>query len=182
MVETSTKGYLMVGFAVLVMTLGTIGYTFEGEVDDVPTPNIEGFVFFGDQALPGNAAALFIQAETTITWDRDDIFVVLADEEKKQQCDGVRTNGGGYILSDSNRQACQYGDSGYEEKASDSSQGLTWKVTSGEYYAGIGTKSGTLPAGSELSIDYSVDLSASIPTYLFSFLIGIGGAAMSRMD
>tara|TARA_B100001093_G_scaffold516803_1_gene596477 strand:- start:20182 stop:20727 length:546 start_codon:yes stop_codon:yes gene_type:complete len=180
--ENSTKGYAMVGFAVLVIALGSIGYTFEGEVDDIPTPNIDGFVFFGDEALPSNALALLVSAETTMTWDRDDIFIVIADEEKKDQCDGLRANGGGFLFSDSSSQTCQYGDDGYEAKSFDSGEGLTWDVASGEHFAGIGTKSGALPAGSDLSIDYSVKLSASIPTYLFSVLLGLGGAAMTRME
>jgi len=33
-----------------------------------------------------------------------------------------------------------------------------------------------------LNIDYEVKLSASFPMYLFSFLLGIGGLAFSRMD
>ena len=38
------------------------------------------------------------------------------------------------------------------------------------------------PAGIELNIQYEVKLSASFPTYLFSFLIGIGGIGLSRME
>ena len=83
-------GYVLSGLAVLLIAGGTVGYTVEGQIDDVPTPNIEGYVFFSDEALPGNPASLFITADTTVKWDRDDIFMVIADEKKKSQCDGIR--------------------------------------------------------------------------------------------
>jgi len=172
----------MAVFAVLVMVLGTVGYTVEGEVENIPTPNVEGFVFFSDEALPGNPVALFVSADTTITWDRDDIFVVIADESKKNQCDGIIANQGAFLQSESGSQTCQYGDTGYEATATDGTNGVQWHVTSGTFYAGIGTQSGELPAGAEVNIDYEVELSASFPSYLFGFLIGIGGLGLSRMS
>ncbi|MBT3477271.1 MAG: hypothetical protein HN458_04970 [Euryarchaeota archaeon] len=174
-------GYVLSGLAVLLIAGGTVGYTVEGQIDDVPTPNIEGYVFFSDEALPGNPASLFITADTTVKWDRDDIFMVIADDKKKSQCDGIRANGGAFLQSTSDSQTCQYGDTGYEATATDGDDGLEWRVSGGEFYAGIGTKSGTLPAGTDLSIDYEVKLSAGAATYLFSFLTGIGGIGLSRM-
>ena len=149
--QRKAVGYVMACFALFIIVFGTIGYTIEGQVEDVPTPNIEGYVFFSDEALPQNPVGLFVSADTSITWDRDDIFLVIANESKKDQCDGIRANGGAFLQS-------------------------------GEYYAGIGTKLGTLPAGTELNIDYEVKLSASFPTYLFSLLLGIGGLALTRME
>ena len=172
----------MAVFALLIMIFGTIGYTIEGEVEDIPTPNIESFVFFSDEALPGNPVALFVSADTAITWDREDLFLVIADESKKNQCDGILANQGAFLQSESGSQTCQYGDTGYEATATDGTTGVQWHVTSGTFYAGIGTQSGELPAGTEVNIDYEVKLSASFPTYLFSFLIGIGGLGLSRMS
>lgn len=172
----------MAGFALFIIVFGTVGYTIEGQVEEIPTPNIEGFVFFSDEALPSNPVGLFVSADTSITWDRDDIFLVIADQSKKDQCDGIRENGGGFLQSTSGSDVCQYGDTGYETTSADGTSGAQWHVTSGEYYAGIGTKSGTLLAGTELNIDYEVKLSASFPTYFFSFLLGIGGLALSRME
>lgn len=172
----------MAVFALLIMVLGSIGYTVEGEVEDIPTPNIDGFVFFSDEALPGNPVGLLISADTTITWDRNDIFLVIADEAKKDQCDGIRAGQGGFLQTESGSQTCQYGDTGYEATATDGTTGAQWHVTSGTFYAGIGTQSGALPAGTEVNVDYQVKLTASFPTYLFSFLIGIGGLGFSRMS
>ena len=117
-------GYALSGLAVLLIAGGTIGYTVEGQIDDVPTPNIEGYVFFSDEALPGNPASLFISADTTVKWDRDDIFMVIADEDKKSQCDGIRASGGAFLQSTSDSQTCQYGDSGYEATAIDGGDGF----------------------------------------------------------
>ena len=86
----------MAGFALFIIVFGTIGYTIEGQVEEIPTPSVEGFVFFSDEALPSNPVGLFVSADTSITWDRDDIFLVIADQAKKDQCDGIRANGGAY--------------------------------------------------------------------------------------
>ena len=60
MAQSKKVGYTMVVFALLVMIIGTIGYSVEGEVEDIPTPNIESFVFFSDEALPGYPVGLFV--------------------------------------------------------------------------------------------------------------------------
>ena len=182
MTQSKKVGYFITGFALFIMIVGTIGYTVEGEVKDIPTPNIEGFVFFSDDALPSNPIGLFVSADTSLTWDRDDIFFVIADESKKNQCDGILESQGGFLQTESGSQTCQYGDSGYEATSIDGTAGAQWRVTPGTYFAGIGTQEGTFPAGTEVNIDYQVKLSASFPTYLFCFLIGIGGAGLSRME
>jgi hypothetical protein len=183
MVQNKTIGFGFAGLAVFIIVFGTVGYTIEGEVEDIPTPNIDGFVFFSDEVLPSNPLQLFISADTSITWDREDIFLVIANQSKKDQCDGIRASGGGFLQSGSNSQTCQYGDTnGYEKTFLDGTAGAEWRITSGEYYIGIGTQSGPLPAGTELNIGYEVKLSASFSTYLFSFLLGLGGMALSRMD
>ena len=45
-------GYGLVAAAVVLVLLGTIGLTLDGEVNDVPTPNVPEKTFFGDEALP----------------------------------------------------------------------------------------------------------------------------------
>jgi len=183
MVQKKMIGFGFAGLAVFIIVFGTVGYTIEGEVEDIPTPNIDGFVFFSDEVLPSNPLQLFISADTSITWDREDIFLVIANQSKKDQCDGIRASGGGFLQSGSNSQICQYGDTnGYEKTFLDGTAGAEWRITSGDYYIGIGTQSEPLPAGTELNIGYEVKLSASFSTYLFSFLLGLGGMALSRMD
>ena len=67
-------GLALIVVSTLLLLGGTVGYTVEGTVDDVPTPNVQGLVFFSDDALPGNPASLVINADTNIKWDRDDVF------------------------------------------------------------------------------------------------------------
>jgi len=174
-------GIALSAIAVLIMIFGTIGYTAQGQVEGLPTPNVDGFVFFSDEAIPSNPVPLFVGAKTTITWDRNDVFLVIADEDKKAQCDSIRSNGGALLESISNSQTCQFGDNGYESTGQDGSEGMEWDVVSGEYFAGIGTKSGQLPEGTELNVDYEVQFTAGAATYLFAFLMGIGGIGLSRM-
>ncbi len=57
--------------AVLVMLLGTIGFTIEDSVDSVPTPNVPNSVFFADEPIQSNPLALIIAANAEITWDRN---------------------------------------------------------------------------------------------------------------
>tara|TARA_B110000444_G_scaffold226180_1_gene230541 strand:+ start:4066 stop:4602 length:537 start_codon:yes stop_codon:yes gene_type:complete len=165
------------GFGILIVSTllllgGTIGFTMDGAVEDVPTPNVQGLVFFSDDAMTGNAAALLLNADTTITWDRDDVFLVIADKGKKKQCDDI-ANGGSLSGFDTTSQTCSYGDEGYVASGDDGIQGVDWRVESGEFYPGIGTKEGVLPEGSDLNLSYTIDLTLSAAGYLF-LLIGEG--------
>ena len=77
------------GFGILIVSTllllgGTIGFTMDGAVEDVPTPNVQGLVFFSDDAMTGNAAALLLNADTTITWDRDDVFLLSRFNENER--------------------------------------------------------------------------------------------------
>jgi hypothetical protein len=168
-------GLAIVALSTLLLLGGTVGYTLEGSVDDVPTPNIEGTVFFSDEALPGNAAALVLNADATITWDREDVFLVIAEASKKKQCDDITSN----ALSgfDKTSKTCTYGDDGYVAKGDDGAAGAEWRVESGEFYAGIGTKEGLLPEGTELNLNYSIHLTLSAAGYLF-LIIGEGAGLL----
>ena len=76
-------GYGLVGVALLLVVLGSIGFTSTGEVNDVPTPNFPERTFFADEPLPENGLTTFISATVTLTWDRDDIYVVIVEEDEK---------------------------------------------------------------------------------------------------
>jgi hypothetical protein len=165
-------GFGLIIVSTLMMLGGTMGFTMEGSVDDVPTPNVQGLVFFADDPLAGNAAALVLNADTTITWDRDDIFLVIADGGKKKQCDDI-ANGGSLSGFDTTSKTCTYADEGYVAGGDNGEQGVDWRVESGEFYAGIGTKEGVLPAGTDLSLAYTIDLTLSAAGYMF-LLIGEG--------
>ena len=80
-------GYGMVAVAVLLTLGGSIGFVMDGEVNDIPTPNAPERTFFGDEPLPENGLSTFISARLTLTWDRDDIYVVIVDEDEKKTCE-----------------------------------------------------------------------------------------------
>ena len=67
-----------------------IGYTFTGEIEDVPTPNAPNQAFFSGEPLPENSLSSFVSAELTITWDRNDVWIALVDAEEKKRCEDVR--------------------------------------------------------------------------------------------
>ena len=63
-------GYGLVARSLLLVVLGSIGFTSTGEITDLPTPNVPEKTFFGDEPIPENGFSTFITAELTLTWDR----------------------------------------------------------------------------------------------------------------
>ena len=74
--------------ALLLVILGTFGFTIDDSVDSIPTPNVPNSVFFADEPMQSNPLAL-VSANADITWDRNDVFLVIGDADKKSQCDGL---------------------------------------------------------------------------------------------
>jgi hypothetical protein len=65
-------------------------------------------------------------------------------------------------------------------KGDNGADGVDWRVESGEFYAGIGTKEGVLPAGTQLDIQYSIDLTLSAAGYMFLMLGEVAGILLIR--
>ena len=85
-------GYAITAIATLLLIVGTIGITLEPASREAPMspPSFtQGTVFFGPEPLRGNPIPLLLSAEATVNWDRDDIFLVIADEDKKNECDSI---------------------------------------------------------------------------------------------
>ena len=61
--------------ALLLVILGTAGFTIDDSVDSIPTPNVPNSVFFADDPMQSNPLALLISANVDITWDRNDVFL-----------------------------------------------------------------------------------------------------------
>jgi hypothetical protein len=57
---------------------------------------------------------------------------------------------------------------------------VEWRVESGDFYAGIGTKEGVLPEGTELNLNYSVDLKISATGYMFLIIAEGAGVLLFR--
>ena len=172
-------GYGLVTLSVILMIIGSVGYTVEGDVEEVPTPNVPDFVFFADDPLPSNPAGLFFNAEAHITWDRDDIFLVISDAATKKECDntpaGLGGFGGGTSCNSANINSVAGG-------ANDNNvDGVIWDVESGEYYVGIGSKD-QVAQGVEINVHYKVEVQFSFVSYLVCILMAATGLAYARFS
>lgn len=173
-------GYGLVVVSVLLMLAGTVGFTLEGEVNDVPTPTVPNRTFFADEPLPEHTLGIFVTATLTLTWDRGDIYVVIAGEDEKKACESVPPG----LINEGSTSSCKPFDNDVIAGGNDGEVGLEWKVEDGVYFAGIGTTSTTqgLPEGTEVNLDYSVDLQAGFASYFIFALIGVGGLAYTRVE
>ena len=131
----------------------------------MPTPTATNQAFFAEEPLPENVLSPFVAAEVTITWDRDDVWIGLVDEDEKKRCEDVPNYFANGVGCDGSSIKLIAGDS-----AASASDGFTWKMESGTYFAALGAKDSGIPAGSEVLVEYRVDLGHS----LLSVLISIG--------
>ena len=173
----NSRGKVGLAFAVvgvLLLLAGMIGYTMTGEVEDVPTPNAPNQAFFSGEPIPENAFSALVSAELTITWDRDDVWMGLVDADEKKRCEDVPSNfftpGLGCDGASTNFEA---GDS-----SATASQGFTWKMESGTYYAALGAKDAALPEGTEVVVSYEVHLGHSLLSLLLSFASVTSGGVL----
>lgn len=172
-------GYTVVVVAVLLCLLGTIGLRLDGEVNDIPTPNVPERTFFADEPLPEQAFGAVISATLTLNWDRDDIYVVIAGEDEKKSCESLPPG----LFNEGSTTACTPYDADVVAGGDDGEAGLVWEVDSGVHYAGIGTMTqGGLPDGTEVNLTYVVHLQAGFGAYFLFALIGVGGLAYTRVE
>ena len=143
-----------------------------------PPSFTQGTVFFGPEPLRGNPIPLLLSAEATVNWDRDDIFLVIADEDKKNECDSIPPIE--RILSES--QTCKAGDSEFEVVGENGTTGLTWAPEDGEYYVGIGTLGESNPAGEGFNLEATIELNLSASGYVLTLLFGAIGVQLVRND
>ena len=169
-------GIGLIALSVIVCLLGTIGFTTQESVEGVPTPNVPNSVFFADEPIQSNPLALFVTANAEVTWDRNDVFLVVADADKKAQCEGLTL-----IEQMGNNELCTSGDNEFEAVGDDNQAGVSWNVKSGEYFVGIGTMTET-PEDFELNIDYTVDISLSATGYFVGFIFIVIGYSLTRYE
>lgn len=157
-------------FAVLFLVAGMIGFTFEGEVEGVPTPNAPNQAFFSDEPLPSNPLIGILSTELTLTWDRDDIWIGIVDEDEKDRCEDVPSLFAGGL-------GCDGVSTNFVAGSADakSDTGFTWEMESGTYFAALGAKDGALAEGTEVKIDYEAHIGHSLLSIVVSmFILGIG--------
>jgi len=155
--------------------VGTIGFTIDDSVESIPTPNVPNSVFFADEPVQSNPLALLVSANAGITWDRSDVFLVVADEDKKEQCNGLN-----FIQrSNQNTQSCTQNDYDFIAIGVDNGSGFSWPVESGEYYVGIGSLY-EISEDFELNVDYEVKLTLSTTGYFVMLLMFFSGFVLNR--
>ena len=171
-------GYGLVALSLVLVVLGSIGFTTTGEITDLPTPNVPEKTFFGDDPIPENGLSTFITAELTLTWDRNDIYVVIVDEDEKKTCQSQPPG----LFNEGSTTACTPYDADVLAAGDNGEEGLVWEVESGVHFAGIGTVQDTLPAGTQVNMSYAVHLQAGFVSYFLFALVGIGGLAYTRVE
>jgi len=155
--------------------VGTIGFTIDDSVESIPTPNVPNSVFFANEPVQSNPLALLVSANAGITWDRSDVFLVVADEDKKEQCNGLN-----FIQrSNQNTQSCTQNDYDFIAIGVDNLSGFSWPVESGEYYVGIGSLY-EISEDFELNVDYEVKLTLSTTGYFVMLLMFFSGFVLNR--
>ena len=113
-----------------------------------------------------------------MTWDRSDIYLVIADEDKKKQCDNIAP----IELISPGSTTCKAEDNGYEKVGLDNSTGLEWTVENGDYFVGIGTLGDSIPEDLELNVEYTVELNLSVAGYFLILLLGACGITLIKYD
>jgi hypothetical protein len=171
-------GYGLVALSLVLVGLGSIGFTMTGEINDLPTPNTPGKTFFGDDPIPDNGLSTFITAELTLTWDRDDIYVVIVDEDEKKSCESPPPG----LFNEGSTTACTPYDADVLAAGNNGDEGLVWDVQPGVHYAGIGSVEDRLPAGTQVNMSYAVHLQAGFVSYFLFALVGVGGFAYTRVE
>ena len=161
--------------ALLLVILGTAGFTIDDSVDSIPTPNVPNSVFFADEPMQSNPLALIVSANADITWDRNDVFLVIGDADKKSQCDGLT-----FIeMVNQNSEVCTSRDNEFAAIGDDNQSGLSWQAKSGEYYVGIGTFSEVVE-DFELNVDYEIKMTLSPAGYFVMLLMFMSGFVLNK--
>jgi len=173
-------GLSLASLSLTLCLVGLIGFTFEGSVTDIPTPNTPDRTYFSDEPLPQNSLAPFVVANVKFTWDRDDIYVVIVDADEKADCESTPEGLGGFGSST----ACSSSDPDIVAGGADSNgdDGIEWQIESGEYYVGMGNIFSNIPEGTQVSIDYQVHLKGSFVMYFVCIILGFAGLAYLKTD
>ena len=174
-------GYILTILICIILITGTHGFSNERtsrHIPETPPSITNGTVFFAPLAVPDNPFSLLFSAEINVIWDRSDIFLVIADEEKKEQCNNLP------LLEkiSSTSITCKSEDFGYEAIGVNNSTGLEWTVDNGDYFFGIGTLGESVSNESGLSLAVSIELGLSFTGYLFLLPLGFFSYRLTKYE
>jgi hypothetical protein len=169
-------GSILVSLSILCCIFGYIGWSTGGEVSDIQTPTIRDYSFFSNEPIPSELSNMLITSQLKLTWDSEEIYVVIVDEDEKNSCpveaafmEGA-TPGGSCSSTDQDILA--------GGAAFGPDKGITWVVEQGPHYVGLGSRVDTLSSNADVTIGYEVHIRASFALYFIIFLVGIGGVVM----
>ena len=156
--------FILSGICALLMLGGLWGYTYEDSIDDVVVPPF-GQVGFADEPLTESAIpSALINAELTISWGEDDVWVGLITEEEYMRCepsDGMSTK----CVGDDEVTYAAGGPDSKDMKT------FTYDISGDIYYPVDGENS---ILGSTIDVDYSVHVTLAWPVVFFLGVLGTG--------
>jgi hypothetical protein len=143
----------VLGVIMLLLTvLGTVGWSSEGVLEDIPAPPSADRAVFADEPLPEHRWTGVVTVEATVRWDRDDVWVAIVDEAEVERCANEPISAFFQRCVSTDLDAVAMGEAGTGE------DGLTWVVRPGVHYAGYGS----VEAPPDLSMDIEWEVHARL--------------------
>jgi len=154
------------GLCALLMIGGLVGYSYDDSIEGVVVPPM-GQVGFADDPLTESALpSSLINAELTISWNEDDVWVGLITEEEYEKCQP--SNGMSQTCIGTN--SVTYAAGGPNSLGDKS---FTHEITGGVYYPVDGGPSADI-AGSTIDVEFTVHVTFAWPVITFLGLLGSG--------
>ena len=148
----------------VILLLGVNGFSVKGEETGIPAISAPDQAFFSQEPLPSNPVPALVSAKVTITWNEEDIWLVIVDSDEKDRCSSAPA-----YFDICNSRGIQATAGGIENNNID---GFSWNVENGEYYAGLGQKNSNGPT----TVDVYYDVKLRISGFVAVVLIGLSGA------
>ena len=175
----NTKQYagcalIIIGF--IAGIVGFVGFSIEGEVNDISPPHVPDYSFFSEEPLPSSLSNMFITSNLKMTWTNEDIYVVIVDEQEKSSCpveEAVMQSLSPAGPCSSKDQDIIAGGAGYNGE-----EGFSWQVEPGEHYVGLGSKFSGLDSNENVDLHYDVHLRGSFAFYFIVFIFIVSGGVM----
>ncbi len=150
----------------LLMIGGLVGYSYEDSIEDVVVPPL-GQVGFADEPLTESALpSSLINAELTISWSEDDVWVGLVTEEEYDRCQP--SNGMSQTCIGTNSVAYA---AGGPNSVDDNS--FTYEISGEVYYPVDGGPSSDID-GSTIDVEFTVHVTLAWPVITVLGLLGTG--------
>jgi hypothetical protein len=150
----------------LLMIGGLVGYSYEDSIEDVVVPPL-GQVGFADDPLTESALpSSLINAELTITWSEEDVWVGLVTEDEYERCQPSNGMSQTCMGTDTVTYAAG-GPNSLESKS------FTYEISGDVYYPVDGGPSFD-PDGTTMDVEFTVHVTLAWPVITVLGLLGTG--------